>query len=213
MRRTTKLATFVAVFLFTSANLSAQDDSWQRRWYWGAQGGVALQGGNTAGTVGGHWLITGKRSALSMGFDAIFFEGGSSEIVTNAQSATGASTVGYSKGRRLQLILYGIPNDNKLQVYGGAGIAISQITDAQPLNTLSTAEFNGALNRIEELDTKAFLVFVAGAQLRMGRTALFGEYKLFPATDTFLIQSDQHQISAGIRYSLTHANEEIQVER
>lgn len=214
MRRIIKpLTTLVAVLLFTSGTLSAQDDSWQRRWYWGAQSGVALQGGTSALAVGGHWFITGTRSALSVGFDALFYGNGSTETVTNSQSATGVTTIGYSNGRRLQMILYGIPNDNTLQVYGGAGIGISQISNAQPLGTLSNAELLGALARIEELDTKAFLIFVVGAQLRMGRMALFGEYKLFPAADTFLIRSDQHQISVGLRYSLTHANEEIKVDR
>lgn len=214
MRRITKpLTALVAVLLFTSTTLSAQEDSWQRRWYWGVQSGVAIQGGSSALAVGGHWFITGTRSALSVGFDALFYGNGSTATITNSQSTTGLTTVGYSNGRRLQMILYGIPNDNTLQLYGGAGLGISQISNAQPSGTLSSDEFSGALTRIDELDTRAFLIFVVGAQLRMGKMLLFGEYKLFPATDRFLIPSDQHQISAGIRYSLTHANEEIKVDR
>jgi hypothetical protein len=216
MRRILKAITAMAVVtLLTSTAAAAQNDAWQRKWYWGVQGGYSFDGSNNAPTFGGHWFITGKRSALSAGFDAVIYGTGSTTLIANSQSPTGQTPISFANGRRLQLILYGIPNDNTLQFYGGAGIGINQVTDARPpvAGSISASEYNQAVNAINELDTKAFLIVVGGGQLRFGQWALFAEYKLFPATDSFLITNDQHQINAGLRYALTHANERIETER
>ncbi|MFQ5551394.1 MAG: hypothetical protein ACE5FJ_09180 [Gemmatimonadales bacterium] len=218
MRRLQQWAATVLILgVVTTSSLNAQDDSWQRRWYWGAQAGPTF-GGTSGFSVGGHWMITGTRSALQFGFDALIF-GTTSSFIENSNSNDGFTPVRYSAGRRLQAILMAIPNDNKLQVYAGGGFVINQITDLQPhpdsvtAGTVSTSEFRTATSEIDSRDTKAFLVFMAGAQLRLGRWALFGEYKLMPASGKFFLTDDQHQISGGLRFSLTHANETITTAR
>src|SRR5712672_2174390 len=73
--------------------LFGQADAWQRKWYWGAETGVFTYqsplstGRKFAITAGGHWMITGKRSALYVAFDQIIFPDSSRSAVTDASAA------------------------------------------------------------------------------------------------------------------------------
>src|SRR3989449_8351759 len=51
---------------------------WAHKWYWGAQGGLFVFRTNFDSysfepTFGGHWLITGKKTALYVAFEQSFF--------------------------------------------------------------------------------------------------------------------------------------------
>ncbi|MSR06684.1 MAG: hypothetical protein EXR93_06445 [Gemmatimonadetes bacterium] len=86
---------------------AAQADAWQRKWYWGAQGGVFMYstptttGRTRAITAGGHWLITGKRSALLIGFDQIMFPDSTTSQIPDPVTLTGLRTVDFTSGRRI----------------------------------------------------------------------------------------------------------------
>lgn len=187
---------------------AAQDRSWQKKWYWGAQGGAYLfsAGGSQTGySVGGHWFVTAGRSALYLAFDQLFFT-----AIPDQQINTGP-VVSFGSGQRLQATVYAVPTDGKLQVFLGGGFAIHRITDAEP-----NAPFTSALDlaAVESAATKAFLVLSAGAQARfLSRWALFGQYQFMPASDDFVIRSQQHSINFGLRYQLTHAEEIVSTER
>jgi hypothetical protein len=187
---------------------NAQDRSWQKKWYWGAQGGAYLfsaNGNKTGFSAGGHWFITAGRSALYLAYDQLFFDN-----VNSLQINTG-QIVNYGSGNRMQATVYAVPTDGNLQVFAGGGFAIHRITDAEP-----QPPFTGAADRrdVDRAATKAFLVLSAGAQARfMGRWALFGQYQFMPASDDFVIRSQQHSFTAGLRYSLTHAEEVVSTER
>ncbi len=187
---------------------TAQDRSWQKKWYWGAQGGAYLfsaNGNQTGYSAGGHWFITAGRSALYLAFDQLFFDN-----ITNLTISTGQA-VSFGSGNRLQATVYAVPTDGKLQVFLGGGFAIHRITDAEPL-----APFTSSLDRseVESAATKAFLVLSGGVQGRFaGRWALFGQYQFMPASNDFMIRSQQHAFNIGLRYALTHSEEVVSTER
>jgi hypothetical protein len=187
---------------------NAQDRSWQKRWYWGAQGGAYLfsaNGNKTGFTAGGHWFITAGRSALYLAYDQLFFD-----TVTNLQISTG-QLVNFSAGNRMQATVYAVPTDGKLQVFAGGGFAIHRVTDAEPQPPTTGPN---DVTDVEQAATKAFLILSAGAQLRfMGRWAFFGQYQFMPASDDFVIRSQQHVFNVGLRFSLTHAEEVVSTER
>lgn len=202
------------------APLEGQDDSWQRKWYWGAQSGITTFGsGISAFTTGGHWLITGTQSALYVGLDALLFGigslGGINIPMANPDSPTGSTVVGLRRGNRVEFLLYAMPTKKRLQLYAGGGFAINQVTDAVPRDAaiLGAAELNTALDLIDELDTKVFVVFSGGLQLRLGRLVAYGEYRYLPSSRDFLLNAPQHSLLGGFRYALTHANEQIETGR
>lgn len=214
MRKTMSALLVGSCMLVGSA--AAQSDAWQHKWYWGAQGGVmAFQtptgtGWQSAYTVGGHWLITGGRSALYFAFDQVFFKDSTSSAVLDASSSTGIRTVQFNTGRRIQAHLYVIPMDTFLQIYLGGGFGINQVVDAAPEGVFSTPQqFENVLRIIDETSTKAFPTFSGGAQLRLSRLALFGHYQFMPTGRNYLITSAQHVFAIGFRWALTGAREEV----
>ena len=204
------LGILVGLALLTAGSVpaAAQDRSWQNKWYWGAQGGAYLfsAGGNqTSFTAGGHWFITAGRSALYLAFDQVIME-----TVTNFSINTGQQ-VNFGSGQRFQATVYAVPTDGQLQVFLGGGFAIHLITDAE-----LAGPFTGGADQaaVDDASSKAFLILSAGAQYRFGqRWAFFGQYQFMPASVDFVIRSQQHAITAGLRYAVTHSEEVVSTER
>lgn len=207
--------------------LAAQADAWQHKWFWGVQGGIITYqsptstGWETALTVGGHWLITGGRSALYFAYDQVLFDEpnrgvGASAILDNA-SPNGIRNVEFTSGRRVQAHVYVVPLDNWIQPYIGGGFSIHQVTDAIPvgadLTSLTLSQIEGMLRTIDETSTKAYPVFTGGLQLRFSRLALFGHYQYMPQGRNFLLTSAQHVFAGGLRYALTSSREEVTTRR
>jgi len=186
---------------------TAQDRSWQKKWYWGAQGGAYLfkAGGNQTGySAGGHWFITAGRSALYLAFDQLFFDNVISTAISTGQ------VVNFDSGQRLQATVYAVPTDGKLQVFLGGGFAIHRITNAEPVGQFTSADQID----VENAATKAFLVLSGGIQARfLERWALFGQYQFMPASNDFVIRSQQHSFNVGLRYALTHSEEIVSTQR
>lgn len=210
----------LALAALAPAPASAQSDSWQRKWYWGGQGGLFMYQSRTdstrqfAITAGGHWLITGKRSALLIGFDHVMFPDSSTSAINDNTTLTGTRLVNFSTGRRIQAVLYAIPSDGFLQIMLGGGFAIHQLTNATPQGPFATlAEQTNAEAITAEQDTRAFAVMSGGAQLRLGRLALFGHYQYTPAAKNFLLRTAGHSGTVGIRFALTTAHEDVTTER
>jgi hypothetical protein len=208
--------------LVAAPQLFGQADSWRGKWFWGAQVGIFAYNDPLSGsrhfapTAGGHWLITGKRSALYFGIDQIIFTDSTPSAIVDASAvaAGGIRIVDFSSGRRIQATIFAIPMDKQLQVMIGGGFAIHQINGATaqgPYNSLQ--EVVNASNAVAELDTKAFLVMAVGVQYRLGRLAVFGNYNYMPGADDFLIPGAQHALMGGVRYMLTSAHEEVTTER
>ena len=200
---------FGAVLLVgVTTTATAQDRSWQNKWYWGTQGGIhafSLAGGQVAATAGGHWLITAGRSALYVAYDKQFMRRTLTQTIGTGQTAT------FKRGQRFQATVYAVPNDNKLQVMLGGGFALNRITDpalAGPVGSVLD------IRDLDDASTKAFLVLSAGLQFRTSqRWAFFGQYQYMPGSAEFVIRSGQHAVSMGIRFAVTHAEEVVSTER
>jgi hypothetical protein len=199
-----------------------QAEAWQRKWYWGLEGGIfgyqtpLVTGTKFAPSYGGHWMITGKRSALLIGFDQIKFPDSTQSAVVDASAVAngGVRLVTFSGARRIQATIYAVPTDKKLQVMLGGGFAIHQITDAQPVGPFaSPQELANAESAVAAVDTKAFLVMAGALQYRLNRWAVFGSYNYMAGSKDFLITSSTHAITIGARYALTSAHEEVTTER
>lgn len=225
MRKTACALALVLVMLAGSA--AAQEDAWQHRWFWGAQGGlmrfqttpattttIAWQ---DAITVGGHWLITSTHSALYAAFDHVIFDDNTSSAVPDASSSTGFREIQFTNGRRIQALLLVFPTDGFIQPYLGGGFGINQLTDAFPtggrpaFNT--DTEFENILRVVDETSTKAFPIFSGGLQVRFGRLALFGQAQYMPLGRDYLISSAQYVGSVGLRYAVTSSREEVTTRR
>ncbi|MFQ6046584.1 MAG: hypothetical protein ACE5PT_09570 [Gemmatimonadales bacterium] len=220
MRTLSPALAAVCALLTVASPALGQRDAWQDKWYWGAQGGAflyqtfdqtgATSARQTAVGVGGHWLITKRRAALYFAYDQLIFPAGTNSAVPNTASATGQTPVSFSRGRRIQTSLYAIPSSRPLQVYAGFGFAIQHLSDVIPTAAFATAqEQKIAEEQIGTWSTKAFAVMSGGFQLRFGRLALYGTYQYQPSGSEFLLATDQHLLSGGIRIALTHATEMI----
>lgn len=219
MRRLSGLLLAGLLITVTAGPVFGQSDAWKRKWYWGAQSGIFLYstpggGSGSAFSTGGHWLITSDRSALFVGLDQIFF-GTTTSQVADPSAAGGTRTVTFDSGRRIQAGLLAIPNNSSPQIYVGGGFAIHHITDATPTGVFASAQDQTtAQQRVDGAASKAFVFLLAGFQLRLGNSwALFANYQFMPSSDDFLITSDQHAISGGLRVILSSAHEEVTTER
>src|SRR5262249_35322821 len=125
-----KRVVFLAAMSLTALSAkpaAAQAQAWQQKWYWGAEGGVFMyQTPTTTGrkfaiSAGGHWLITGKRSALLIGFDQLLFPDSATSQVQDNLAVSGFRSVDFTAGRRIQAIVYAVPSDSHLQLMLGGG--------------------------------------------------------------------------------------------
>lgn len=92
----------------------------------------------------------------------------------------------------------------------GGGFAIHRITDAELVGSPTSLD----LSAVENAATKAFLVLSGGIQGRfLKRWALFGQYQFMPASNDFVIRSQQHAFNVGLRYALTHSEEIVSTQR
>lgn len=208
----------VALFV-VAAPLSAQQQPWHDQWFWGAQGGVhryftPVNRWETGYTIGGHWLITGRRMGLYMSYDQILYDNGQS-VVNDETSGTGSRMVTFDNGRYLQADLLAMPLNGPLQVILGAGFTIHNISDASVQGTFATPadrDFSQAL--VDDAATRAFWNLMLGFNLMLGsRAAFFAHYEFVPSTDNFLITSEQHTLQAGLRYSFGGRREDISTQR
>jgi hypothetical protein len=164
--------------------------------------------------IGGHWLITRDRVALNIAVDQVFFQDNTTSSIPDGSTASGSRIVTFSKGRRVQAELLAIPTSGRIQIMVGGGFAIHQITDAAAQGTFTSLAQQSAVARIVgDQDTKAFVVFSGGAQYRLGRLAAFAKYQFMPQAKDFLITSETHALTGGLRYALTSSSEEISTKR
>jgi hypothetical protein len=207
-----------------AGSAAAQANSWQHKWYWGAQGGImrfetvdafgVQTGWQNAYTVGGHWLITGSRSALYVAFDQVVFNDSTNSSVLDQSSPTGIRNVTFNKGRRVQAMLLVFPTDGYIQPYLGGGFGIHQVVDASPVGSFNTPqELENTLRTIDETSTKAFPILAGGLQMRLNRLALFGQAQYMPMGRNYLITSAQYVASVGFRYAVSASREEVTAKR
>jgi hypothetical protein len=188
---------------------------WAHQWYWGGQGGFFFFKTNYEGitfepTFGGHWLITGKRTALYVAYEQSFFL---SERYTTFVEPTGAVTPGNVAFKDFRKILVGVlafPAQKRIEPFGGGGFAIMQALNVQATCGNCTAAQSAAMqDDADDAASKAFFFWMGGFDVKQGRLALYGHYVLTSSARGFILDGTTHTFQGGIRYSLGSAKEGV----
>jgi len=209
--------------LLASALLLAQqrnDRSYQ--WYWGGQGGAFMyqtdqQPYYLDPVIGGHWLITAKRTALYMAYEQAWFLTDARATVVDPNSNTGLRDVSFHDMRRLMMGVLAFPLQKRIEPFAGGGFALMQVLNPRVDCSGSTpnsdcptlADQTEAEDRAHDAASKAFFWMMGGVQINNGRVALFGHYLVTSGASGFLIRGTTHTFQGGLRYSIGTSKEGI----
>jgi len=195
------------------------------QWYWGGQGGAfyyqtGVQGYYFDPLVGGHWLITAKRTALYLAYEQAMFLTEAKAVIVDP-SSVGCSTgtacrdVTFGDMRRIMFGVVAYPTQTFIEPFFGGGFAMMQVLNpvVDCTSCVTASEAFEAQSRAEEASSKAFFWLMSGLQINRGKMSLFGHYILTSAAQSFLIQGTTHSFQAGVRYSFGTAKEGIGGER
>jgi opacity protein-like surface antigen len=198
----------------------ASDRSFQ--WYWGAQGGAfyyqtAAQPYYYDPIVGGHWLITARRTALYLAYEqAVFLTPAVGAIFDPSAPSCSVGTqcrdVEFSDMRRIMFGVVAFPLQKAIEPFAGGGFAMMQVLDpiVDCSTCISSSEQFEAQERAEDASSKAFFWLMGGLQINVSKLSLFGHYVLTSSAAGFLIQGTTHSFQAGLRYSFGSAKEGIE---
>jgi len=224
MKPLSSLALFALVVALVARPAAAQQQSNDRthRWYWGAQAGGLLYQTNAQGyyidpVIGGHWLITGKRSALYIGAEQVFFLTEGRATVVDRNSGTGLRDATFSQVRRLFAGILAFPLQKRIEPFVGGGFAIITVqnptvdcTGTTPNSQCASVNDQAvAQSAVDDAGSKGFAWIMGGMQINMGKLAVYGHYMLTSAAQGFLISGTTHAIQGGIRYSLGTSKEDV----
>ncbi len=189
---------------------------WQHKWYWGAEGGLFVFKTNFESlsfepTFGGHWLITGKKTAMYVSYEQSFFLSERRATIVEPGGSVNPGNVSFKNARRIMAGVLAFPAQLRVEPFGGGGFAIIELLN--PTATCgSCANLSEAAQLQDEAEnaaTKAFFWVMGGIDIKQGRLALYGHYILTSAAANFLIQGTTHTLQGGIRYSLGSAKEGV----
>jgi hypothetical protein len=192
------------------------------QWYWGAQGGAFISKTNLETyvydpIVGGHWLITAKRTALYVAYEQAIFLSDAHAVIFDPSSS--ASTVGagfrdvtFHDMRRIMFGVVAFPTQKIIEPFGGAGFALMQVlnptVDCSSCATLGEAV--EASDRAHDASSKAFFWIMGGLQINYSsKLNLFAHYLATSSAPNFLLESNTHTLQGGIRLSLGTSKEGI----
>lgn len=208
----------VAAFLMLAGPATAQQQApgWVDRWFWGAEAGLLWYGTNVQDMafdpiVGGHWLITARRSALYLSYEQAFFL---EDATAGIPDASGTHTATFKQFRRISAALLAMPIDPVLrpyaglQPYAGIGVAIQQVISPETTPAIAGQEGRAQSLANDRASSAAFL-FVGGLNLYFGPLVLFGQYKTTAGPANFLLDDINHAFQGGIRFNVVSRKEEI----
>jgi hypothetical protein len=212
MVRYRSLAIAAVLALAAAARLSAQIEPWQNQWYWGAKGGLIRYSLPTLGTVnhpqaGGEWLITARRAALYVGYSTSFTQDVDNYSVPQLSGT--AVQASFDAMQRIQIALLVFPWGGNIQPYIGGGFEIETLSNPTVNCTpLSSAQCTTATNYVNQHASGGFALVMAGAQIRVGKLAVFGQAQLSPQGKDFLLPNSSMSLEVGIRYAFLGSREE-----
>jgi len=193
-----------------------RSSDWQHKWYWGGQGGLMIFRTNFDSysfepTFGGHWLITGKRTALYASYEQSFFISPRHVTFIEPTGAVEPGNVQFNNLRRLMVGVLAFPAQLRVEPFAGGGFAIMEAlnVEATSCTGCSGAQFAALQDAADNAATKAFFWWMGGIDIKQGRLALYGHYILTSSAATFLIQGTTHTFQGGVRYSFGSAKEGI----
>jgi len=191
------------------------------KWYWGGQGGVLsfqtnAQGYTFGPVIGGHWLITARRTALYVAYEQAYFFNDANAIITDPQSTSSSVGPGYrdvtfDHVRRIMFGVVAFPTEKHMEPMAGLGFALMRVPNpvVDCSSCVSNAELVAAQDRAEDAASKAFVWLMGGIAITQGKLSLFGQYILMSAAQGFLLQGNTHALQGGVRYSLGRSKEGV----
>lgn len=193
----------------------------QYQWYWGAQGGAFLS--KTVSQpyvydpiVGGHWLITAKRTALYVAYEQALFLSDAQSIILDPASpgssvGPGFRDVTFNDMRRLMFGVLAFPAAKIIEPFAGGGFALMQVLNPTvDCPGCSLGEAVEAADRAHEAASKAFFWLMGGLQVNYStKLNVFAHYMITSSAAGFLIDGNTHTMQGGIRYSLGSSKEGI----
>jgi hypothetical protein len=223
MKPLSRLALSALVVALAARPAAAQQSNERtNRWYWGAQAGGFLYQTNAQGyyfdpVIGAHWLITGKRSALYIGAEQVFFLTEGRATVLDRNSPTGLRDATFNQVRRLFAGVLAFPLQKRIEPFVGGGFAIMTVQDPAVDCTGTTPNSQCASpndqaiaqGAVDDAGSKGFAWILGGVQINMGKLAVYGQYMLTSAAQGFLISGTTHSVQGGIRYSLGTSKEDV----
>ncbi|HXJ31099.1 MAG TPA: hypothetical protein VNG35_10675 [Gemmatimonadales bacterium] len=222
MKSTSRLALFalVAIALVRPAAGQVPEDR-SHRWYWGATAGGFAYKTNDQGyfidpIIGVHWLITGKRTALYIGAEQAFLLTEARATVVD-QNTGSAHDVTFDQVRRMFIGLMAFPLQQHVEPFAGIGVGLMTVQNptadcsgATATSVCSTpADAANAEALAQSAGSKAIGWAILGAQIRVGKLDVFGQYMVNSAANNFLLSGATHTFSGGIRYSFGSSKEDV----
>jgi len=192
------------------------------QWYWGAQGGAFVYKTNSQPyyydpVVGGHWLITARRTALYVAYEQALFLTDAQAVIFDPGSS-GCSVgngpcrdVSFHDMRRLMFGVLAFPALKVIEPFAGGGFALMQVLNpVVDCPGCDQGQFSQADDRAAEAASKAFFWVMGGLQINYStKLNVFAHYLITSAARDFLIQGNTHTLQGGIRYSLGTSKEGI----
>lgn len=192
------------------------------QWYWGAQGGAFVSKTNTQPLVydpivGGHWLITSRRTALYVAYEQAFFLSDANAVIfdpNSSNSSVGPSfrDVAFNDMRRIMFGVLAFPAQKVIEPFGGGGFALMQVLNASPDCSAgcTLSEATEAGDRVHEASSRAFFWLMGGLQINYSsKLNVFAQYVLTSSAANFLLESNTHTLQGGIRVSMGSSKEGI----
>ena len=192
------------------------------QWYWGAQGGFFLSKTNTQPyvydpIVGGHWLITSRRTALYVAYEQALFLSDANAVIFDPNSS-GCSVgsapcrdVTFNRVRRLMFGVLAYPTQKVIEPFGGLGFAIMQILNpVVDCTGCDLSQASQADDRVNDASSKAFFWVIGGLQINYSsKLNVFAQWLMTSSAANFLLQSNTHSLQGGVRVSLGTSKEGI----
>ena len=192
-----------------------RSSDWQHKWYWGGEAGILVFRTNFDSysfepTFGGHWLITGKRTALYASFEQSLFISPRHVTIVEPSGAVTPGNVQFDNLRRIMVGVLAFPAQLRVEPFAGGGFAIMEALNVQVSCASCTGSDLGQLqDEADRAATKAFFWWMGGIDIKQGRLALYGQYILTSAAANFLIQGTTHTFQGGVRYSFGTSKEGV----
>ncbi len=190
------------------------------QWYWGAQGGAFVSKTNTQPLVydpiiGGHWLITSKRTALYVAYEQAFFLSDAQAVIfdpssTNSAVGPGFRDVTFNDVRRLMFGVVAFPAQKVIEPFGGGGFALMQVLNpvVDCSDCANLAQAVEAADRAHEASSRAFFWLMGGLQINYSsKLNVFAHYILTSSAANYLLESNTHTLQGGIRISMGSSKE------
>src|SRR2546430_2952114 len=113
-----------------------RSSDWQHKWYWGGQGGLMIFRTNFDSysfepTFGGHWLITGKRTALYASYEQSFFISPRHVTFIEPTGNVEPGNVQFNNLRRIMVGVLAFPAQLRVEPFAGGGFAIMEALNVE----------------------------------------------------------------------------------